>query len=115
MEAVEGLHRGEVVDVEVGDFVADLREDGVVELEEAQLHAGLARGGLDLDVVAGVGALELGQHLVGAADDGGGHAGEFGHVDAKAVLRAAGGEFAQEHDLAVYFLDRHVEVLDALE
>ena len=37
---LRGLEGGEVVDVEVEDFVADLREDGVVELEEAELHAG---------------------------------------------------------------------------
>lgn len=34
-ELVEGLERREVVYVEVEDFVAYLREDGVVELEEA--------------------------------------------------------------------------------
>ena len=34
-ELVEGLERGEVVDVEVQELVADLGEHGVVELEDA--------------------------------------------------------------------------------
>ena len=40
-EFVEGLERGEVVDVKAEQLVTDLAQDGVVELEEAELHPGL--------------------------------------------------------------------------
>ena len=43
VEFVEGFDGGEVVDIGVEYFVANLREYGVVELEEAELHA--AAGG----------------------------------------------------------------------
>ena len=39
VEFVEGFEGGEVVDVEAQDFIADLAEDGVIELEEGELHA----------------------------------------------------------------------------
>lgn len=37
-ELVEGLERGEVVDVEAKELVANLAEDRVVQLEKAELH-----------------------------------------------------------------------------
>ena len=39
VELVECVHRREVVDVEMQYLVADLREHGVVELEERHLHS----------------------------------------------------------------------------
>ena len=38
VEFVQGFDRGEAVDVETEDLVANLAEHGIVELEETQLH-----------------------------------------------------------------------------
>ncbi len=74
MEAVEGLDGGEAVDVEVEEFVADLCKDGVVELEERQLHA-VGGGGrrCDRGGVGGTGsrrvALEVGEDAISPRHD----------------------------------------------
>ena len=74
VEAVEGLDGGEAVDVEVEEFVADLCQHGVVELEERQLHAvgwgvsGGNRGGVGGAGCRGV-ALEVGEDAVGSRHD----------------------------------------------
>ena len=38
VEFVEGFDGGEAVDIKTEDLVANLTEDGVVELEETELH-----------------------------------------------------------------------------
>ena len=73
VEFVKGLDGREVVDVDGEDFVADLAQDGVVELEDGQLIARAAAGHVaqvlgDRLVVTAVG-LELLEHLVGAFDN----------------------------------------------
>ena len=61
----------------------------------------------------GVVVLQLLQDDVGALDDAPGHSRNLGHMDTKAVLRAALLELAQEDDFAVDLLHRDVVVLNA--
>ena len=53
---------------------------------------------------------ELHKDLVGAFYYAGRHTGELGDVDAETVFAASGGELAEEHNLAVDFLDGDIEV-----
>ena len=120
VELVEGFHWGEVVDVEPDDLVAHLTEDGVVQLEEAELHAlavvayVLDGGGIGVAHACPVG-FELLEDNLGAAHDALGHAGYLCHMDTEGVLAATWHELAQEDNLTIHFLHTDVVVLDTVE
>ena len=118
VELVQRFERRERVDVESLDFVADLLEYRIVQLEHRQLHAAVdMRNGLSRFLgtvahLASVGGFHLFENLVGPAGDLHGHAGHFGYMDTERVFRPSEHELAQEDDLAVDLPDRHVVVLD---
>lgn len=72
VEFVECRHRGKVVDVDVDDFIADLSEHRVVELEKRQLYACAFTGNcreVFADALLAVVAFKVGKYLVGAMHD----------------------------------------------
>ena len=76
VEFVESFERGEGIDVEVEYLVADLAQDRVVELEDAELSIFVAwhlyaLGLRAADAVARVVGFEFAEDLFGSADDGG--------------------------------------------
>ena len=76
VEFVESFERGEGIDVEVEYLVADLAQDRVVELEDAELSIFVAwhlyaLGLGAADAVARVVGFEFAEDLFGSADDGG--------------------------------------------
>lgn len=90
VELVERFHGCEVVDVQSEDLIANLRENGIIKLEDAQLgafsllymlHVGLA----DRSHFRVVG-LQLVEDDVGTLDDGAGHACDFRYMDTEGVL-----------------------------
>ena len=92
VELVQGLDRRKIVDVEVQNLVANLRQDGVVELEEAQLHALavlrhlLHVGFLDGRAHIGIVGLEFLQHRIGPLDNRPRHTCNLGNMDTKAMF-----------------------------
>src|SRR5271157_4491537 len=102
----------------------ELRQIDLTELDEQRIRqgreeaAGEGAAGLDLAAdrafgQARVGAvllLEEGQDLACAVEYRGGHAGELGHVNAVALIGAAGDDAVQEDDLALALTDGHIGV-----
>src|SRR3712207_1068522 len=120
VELVEGLDGGKPVDVELKNLVTNLGQHGVIELEEAQLHATpmvgyLGSVGSSGTSHAGIVGLQLTQDDVRALHDGPRHARNLGHVDTETVLAAAPHELAKEYHLAIDLLHAHVVVLDTRE
>ena len=119
VQLVEGSHWREVVDVGVEDFIANLAQHRIVELEKRQLHAALPCIAHFAEVSSGVGARIVGfqllQNFVGALDDDRRQPCEFCHMDSEAVFASAFHQFADENHFAVYFFDRHVVVDNAFE
>ena len=116
IELVEGLERCEVVDIDAEYLVAHLAEYGVVELEDAHLHAFTAVGnefGRLAYALGGSIALHLLKYLLGTAHDALGHTGHVGYMDTEGVIGASGLELAHEDDLLIDLAHGDVEVLDA--
>ena len=64
---------------------------------------------------AGVVGFELLQYVLGTLHDRARHTRYFSHMNTERVLRSAAHQLAQEDNLAVKLLHRHVVVLYALE
>ena len=119
VELVEGFYGGEVVDVETYDLVSYLTKDGVVQLEEAELHSLAALGygcrRLACTAHSGIVGFEFLEYDVGTTDDALGHTRYLSHMNTEGVLRTAPHQFAKEDDLAIHLFHTDVVVLDATE
>ena len=102
------------------EFVADLHEHRVVELEDAKLrvsHSGIFDHLLHRFArsVVSVVFLQLLEDGLCSANDLAGHAGNACNVNTEGVFGTARLEFSEEYHLVVHLLYGYVEVLDAWE
>lgn len=116
VQFIQRFERCQAIDVESGDFVTDLKQHGVFQLEEAQLDTfplvpDVCHIFLDVSVGVAV-VLELFQDFGRAFDDGFGQSCHLSYLDTERVVRAAFYQFAEEYYFVAYFFDRYVEVLD---
>ena len=104
VQFVQGFQGREAVDVEAEDFIAHLGKDGVVKLEETELDVVLPLRNLYAAAhLVVLGGFELFQDLVSTRYDARRHTGQFGHVDAERVLRAATLQSAQEDTIVNFY------------
>src|SRR5690606_33040518 len=107
-----GLHRGEGVNVQMQDFLLDLLQKRVVELEETELHLVLALLEFFAHGLTGMGLLQILQDFARPKNQGLWHARHFCHMDPKTVLAASWDQLSQKEYPVLEFLYRYRIVLD---
>ena len=118
IQLVESLNRGQVVDIQILDFVPDLTQNGIVQLEETQLIGTVRLDDTPFcwgDALLPVLPFQLFQDLIGPFHNRARHARHFGDMNTKAVFTTTGHQFTQENHLVVHLFDRYIVVLDEFE
>ena len=117
-ELVEGLKRGEIVDVKMEHLVTHLAQHGVVQLEEAHLHAavwGFRHEGAVAHLVGVLALFQLVEEGVGQLYNALGHSGKACHMDTETVLAASALQPAQEDDPSIGLAHAYIIILYAGE